>query len=117
MKQIPKGKGTDPDIAIEDGNDLPIEFIAGIAGEILTTLHAIKTTPLVRHSILTTAFVNNMKQMIKDSPPPHFLDNQQTAILLLEKLLEDVKAMQPGVIDARSSEDGSDLPGRQGSPN
>lgn len=110
-------KPLDPDIIVEKQEQVDVQFIAGIANQILSTLHVMRMSPLTRHSILTTAFVNNMKQMIKTSPPDFFESNRDTAILLLEKLIEDVKAMQPGVVDARNSQDAPNLPGPDRSSN
>lgn len=99
------------DIVIKRQSDLDTTLIAGISQEILTTLLSMGMDPLTIHSILTTAFVNYMKRMLRESPPSEFENNRKVAISLLEKLLTDIKGISQ---NARSSEDVSEISGRDG---
>jgi hypothetical protein len=104
-----------PDILVEATDQVDVKLVASIAEQILITLHQMRLSPLTRHSILTTCFMNNMKLMVRDSPEEFFQMNRNSAIELLTRLVEEMESINPGVADARRSEDDPGLPGRKGS--
>lgn len=91
-------------------------YIAGLAEKILATLHLVNITQLTRFSILTTAFANHMKTMMRQSSVIEFEETRSTFISLLDKLKSDLLEMKPTELktDARNSEDGQSAPGQDG---
>lgn len=81
----------DPVQVMED----EVKRIHSVAYRILETLHLSKFSPLFRHSVLTTAFVNNMKQIMRDTPPEYFEENKGTMLSLLTQISKDIAEMQP----------------------
>lgn len=100
----------DDETLFEDSAKLNVKLIAGVANQILTTLLRMDLPPLTIHSILTTAFVNHMKNMLRDSPVDYFDENKTTAIALLTQLTRDVVEMRPKEEDARNSKTGENPP-------
>lgn len=95
------------DIGLGPVEAMDVALIQGFAGQILNTLHEMNLDQLKQFSILTTAFVNQMKNMLRTSPSEQFESNKRTVLELLYQVHQDVRKIEFGApANARQSQDG-----------
>jgi hypothetical protein len=88
------------------GRTVPADatFIAGIANRILETLMLMNISTETRQSILTTAFINHTKLMVREASPDTFENDKGVVVSLLETIANEIQKMKPAVPNARQSE-------------
>lgn len=106
---------SNPDTAIETEGDVDPRIVGRMADETVKSLDIAKFLPMTCISILTTALMYYLKRQIKDSPPPFFETNKQTAIMMLQQLAGELNKMKlVEATDARTSQDGPNSQGSHG---
>jgi hypothetical protein len=76
-----------------------------MANRIIETLSLMNITTEMRQSILTTAFVNHTKILVRESPPDAFENDKGAVVSLLETIAKDIQKIRPPVPNARQSQD------------